>query len=234
MMSEPTPKVALALQLQFILSYFLIPIPIFFFFLLTNIALLLFSSIFRRRIAFLFKIVVTWIVFLFIVGLGRVVGGSPVSRVWLESLQRFEFIFTVMFLITLAYLYIKPPDFLKLFDRMKIPRAVSYVFLSVLTVIDYVASTGSRQLHLLKIKGLGPSGFTNRIKVYYRVVGPLFSTLFNRQMVHARSMYYRGFFDNSSRLEYGIAPVTRAEIRWVTLIIFNFFVSLSLTLWLLK
>jgi hypothetical protein len=177
------------------------------------------------------KLTLAWAFFLFLVGSGRVIGGGSAEVVWAESVGRLKFFLVTMFLTTLAYLYFKPQDYLRSFDTTRIPREGSYIFLSVITVIKYVRNLGRRQLHLLTIKGLGPYGITKRVSAYYRILAPLFAVLLTRQLVHSRSMFYRGFFARKLEAPPRNLKLQAGETFWITVAFLNFGLSLLISLW---
>lgn len=232
-MNEPTLRVVFFLQVLFVLSYLVVPLPFFFTFLAINVLLLLLSSPkFRKYLSALVRLIFIWAFFLSVVGAGRVIGGLSAETVLAESALRFEFFLLILFLATLAYLYIKPQDYLRIFDKARIPREGSYIFLSVITLIDYVRDTGQRQLRLLTIKGLGPEGLGKRVRAYYRILGPLFSVLLSRQVVHSRSLFYRGFFSGRPIKDAGHTRLQREEIWWLALSFVNFISCLLASRWI--
>lgn len=234
-MIDPTLRIVLLLQVLSVVSYIIVPAPIFFSFVAVNtLLLLLFSAAFRAHVGPVAKLTLAWVFFLFLVGSGRVMGGANASVIWVESVRRLEFFLVVAFLTTLAYLYFKPQDYLRSFDRVRIPREVTYIFLSVITLIEYVRNMGQRQLHLLTIKGLGPAGISKRVRAYYRILAPLLAVLLSRQIVHSRSMFYRGFFDGRLEPRPTNLKLQPGEAIWITAALFNFGFSLLISLWLSK
>lgn len=232
-MYEPTIRIVFLLQALCIVSFLTVPIPIFFSFLGINTLLLtLQSAEFRTRLPSLIKLGAVWAFFLSLVGTGRVIGGASASLVWGESIKRYGFLAMIFFVMTLAYLYVKPEDYLRTFDRLRVPREFAYIFLSVISLIDYVRIMGQRQLHLLAIKGLSPRGISQRVRAYYRILGPLFSVLLSRQVVHSRSMTYRGFYDGASKKSSNRIGIRPGEVRWIIMVLLNFVSCLLVSIWL--
>lgn len=233
MMYEPTIRIVFLLQVLFIITFLTAPIPVFFSFLGVNTILLtLHSWKFRTHLSSLIKLSIVWIFFLAIVGTGRVIGGTRTSLVWEESIRRLSFFTTTVFVMMLAYLYIKPIDYLRIFDRSRVPREISYIFLSVISLIDYVRTMGQRQLHLLEVKGLGPKGIRQRVNAYYRILGPLFSILLSRQVIHSRSMAYRSFYEGKSKTRPDHRGLQPSEVRWIVMALLNFVSCLLISVWL--
>jgi energy-coupling factor transporter transmembrane protein EcfT len=232
-MNEPTIRIVVLLQALCVVSFLTLPIPVFFSFLGVNTLLLtLKSAQFRARLPSLVKLGAVWAFFLILVGTGRVIGGENANLVWGESVKRLGFLATIFFVMTMAYLCVKPKDYLRTFDKVRIPREVSYIFLSVISFIDYVHIMGQRQLHLLAIKGLGPRGIAQRVRAYYRILGPLFSVLLSRQVVHSRSMTYRGFYDGVSTISSNYPRLSPGEVQWIAVALLNFVSCLLVSAWL--
>lgn len=234
-MIEPTQRIVLLIQVLSVVSYIVVPAPVFFSLLAVyTLLLLLSSSVFRAHLGSLARLTVAWVFFLLLVGSGRVIGGTSPGVVWAGSVGRLAFFLVIVFLTTLAYLFFKPQDYLTTFDTMRIPREASYIFLSVITLIEYVRNMGRRQLHLLTIKGLGPKGISERISAYYRLLVPLFIVLLSRQLVHSRSMDFRGFFVSTIPGRPRSLKVKAGETFWITVVFLNFGFCLLISLWLLK
>lgn len=97
-------------------------------------------------------------------------------------------------------------------DRIRCPRHLTYILLSVASAVGYARTQGRRQVLLLERKQVGERGIASRLRAYRRVALPLFRVLMSHQFVHAESLYYRGFFEKeeeSVSLRYrveGLAP----------------------------
>jgi energy-coupling factor transporter transmembrane protein EcfT len=75
-----------------------------------------------------------------------------------------------------------------------VPREGSYTLLALLGLLPLVRTVGSRQLALLRLKGIGTGTLVQRFRAYPRIVAPLFGQLLQRQWIHARSLAARGFY----------------------------------------
>jgi hypothetical protein len=90
----------------------------------------------------------------------------------------------------------EPKAILAVSDRLHAPRTVSYVLLASMDSFTRVKSLGSREVVLLSLKDLN-KGIMGRLRAYYRVVLPLTVVLLKRQLAHAESLEYRGFFEGA-------------------------------------
>ena len=193
-MGDPTPKVIVAIVVLAVASFVVLPVMFFLVGLAANCGVLLFSKRFRRPLFTICRIVLIFCVLLLIVGLGRTASGTDPCALLEESLRSLGLALLVLFVASMILVYIDATELLNLLDTLRVPRAFSYLLLSVITSLGYVTAMGKRQLQLLRIKSLGPKGIRGRFSAYYRIVGPLFLVLLNRQYVHSRSLLYRGFF----------------------------------------
>jgi energy-coupling factor transporter transmembrane protein EcfT len=94
----------------------------------------------------------------------------------------------------------RPDETLAAFDRLWVPRSVSYAFISLQIFLPQIRKHGARQLALLRIKGGAKSGAFSIVVKYRRIVSPLLVVSLSRQLVHAKSLERRGFFENQSGL----------------------------------
>jgi len=182
-----------------VISFFLLTAVYFLIMYFLNLLILISNIKFRKFIISLFKYIFVWLFILTLLGISRFIGGVHKNIIIFESLNTIKLIFFVLFIGSLLFTFLIPKDYLCLFDKIKIPRYMTYIFLSVITIGFYLRLIGHNQIELLKLKNLYSGNFYNKMKLYYRILAPLFSVTLKRQFIHAQSLEYRDYF--STRLE---------------------------------
>lgn len=155
------------------------------------------ASTLRRAMAAALMAMTLMVVFTALIGGASMVAGEPLKDVVGLYLPRLDFVLATIFFGALASVLFESRDVLRLLDKARCPRSISYVFLSVVTVRRYVSALGNDQVALLRLKGMMGSHLGARVRAYYRVITPMLAQLIGRQMTHARSLRQRSFFDSS-------------------------------------
>ena len=132
-----------------------------------------------------------------LIAAARVLAGEPQGRVIELYLPRLDLVLATLFFAALASALFEARDVLLLLDRVRCPRSIGYVLLSVVTIQRYVGAMAHDQMSLLVLKGMAGRGLQARLRGYYRMLAPMVAQLVARQTVHAQSLSQRGFFGSS-------------------------------------
>ena len=151
-----------------------------------------------RMFPVLLKFFLVWLVFFVAVAAGRAWAGTAMPVLVVDGAGSLGLALGVAGAVLLVVTS-DPVGLLRGFDRLRLPREMSYAVLSLVGVLPQVRATGSRQLALLRLKGIGTATVAQRFRAYPRIVAPLFGQLLHRQVTHARSMTVRGFFAEAPR-----------------------------------
>ena len=173
----------------------------------------------------------SWLFYWTIVASGRIAGGALWKNVLLDGINTFSLLLTILIILTLLIVCVRREDILLLMDHLKLPRVVSYVLLSVLALISTVKEMGQKQIALLQVKGLVGNTFAAKIGAYWRIVGPLFATLLTHQLIHARSLTFRGFFNKPSLQKDALLKINAMEWLIFVLLILNFLLWKIVQVW---
>ena len=147
-----------------------------------------------RIVPILARFLLLWVVFYAAVAGGRAWAGAPWSELVLDGAGSLGLALGVAGAVLLV-VTTPPTALLAGMDRLRLPREFSYVVLALVGVLPYLRSGGTRQLALLRLKGIGTGSLVQRLRAYPRIVAPLFGQLLQRQWAHAQSMATRGFFE---------------------------------------
>jgi energy-coupling factor transporter transmembrane protein EcfT len=143
----------------------------------------------------LLRFLVIWLCFYIVVGAGRYFAGTELKFLIIDCVAGLGLAMGIscsMLLIATG----PPSEILYGLDWFKVPRDISYAFLSLLRLLPQIKTVGSRQLTLLELKGMLGGGIGQRFRAYRRIIGPLFIILLTQQLNHARGLQLRGFFDS--------------------------------------
>jgi hypothetical protein len=162
-----------------------------------------------------------WLAFFVLVVVARIVGGGSLASIVDEYAAILSFLLAVFLSVSLLVLYFEPKNYLGLLDKVRLPRWVSYVLLATGTIHTFVRRTGTRELQFLELKQLGTRTPMNRLRAYYRLVAPTFGVTLSRQMIHARSLSFRGFFTRHTQSAVALRIVSLHEF----LLVLAFFVN---------
>jgi len=163
-----------------------------------------------------------------VIALALTIGGLPYKEAILHSISRFGLILTLI--VTILYLSAasKPYQWMILFDKIKVPKKITYLLLSSIGSIMLVKEYGNKTISLLKLKGYSFNTIYAKMTAYIRIITPVFYILFNHLQIHARSLYYRNFLSRSiwnKKLE---PQWNRGQIFWIAVSII--FVTISFLL----
>jgi energy-coupling factor transporter transmembrane protein EcfT len=212
-------------------SGFIVPIPLFFpaFFS----ACLIVSIFYKVRFwTSVLRFLAIWFLFFFVVGIGRFIAGVDA----LSLLRDCSFGLGLAVGISCSLLLLmsdNPSKILSNFDKLKVPRTVSYAFLSLIRLLPQVKAVGSRQLELLKLKATVGGSPMNRILAYRRIVGPLFTILLAQQYAHSMSLTIRGFFLTRTASHIRDIGINRRCFILVALLTLNDFIWYGVWEWLI-
>jgi energy-coupling factor transporter transmembrane protein EcfT len=183
-----------------------------------------------RFFSVLLRFLLIWFCFYAGVGAARFFAGTELKSLIIDGVSGLGLALGIS--CSLLLIATGPPgEILYGFDRLKVPRDISYAFLSLLRLLPQIKTLGSRQLALLELKGILGGGIGQRFRAYRRITGPLFIILLTQQFNHARGLQLRGFFD--SRLpELPIESRFRfREILLLSLLILNAAFWYGVSLW---
>ncbi len=229
MLPSPSPVAAILLGLGIVAMSVAVPSSTAFPVLGGVVVMLCLNSGYRVRVPLLLKVLLPFALLMSLVAVGRIVGGFDASQVADEYLVRFQFVVAVVVATTLFTVSIEPLHVLAVGDSLGFPRSLTYVLVSLYSLSSSVRELGSRQLALLDLKGVDRVSLSGRLLTYRRLVLPLFAVALSRQVLHARSLSGRGFFqavDHSS-----VPPLVKADAVWgllfVAVLIIGHFVTLE-------
>lgn len=194
MLRSPSPVAALILGVCLVVIAAALPSMRALAVLVGAIAALSLNESFRSRVPTLLKVLLPFALLMFLVALGRIIGGADIGLTVDEHLARFPFVGSVVTASTLFAACVRPWDALAIADRCRLPRTFSYVLVCLYPLSSHVRELGQRQLALLDLKGIDRKSIHGRALAYRRLVSPLFSSALSQQVVNARSLYLRGFF----------------------------------------
>lgn len=170
-------------------------VPAPFIFPASIIGCLIVMFVYRAKFArIVLSFIGVWICFYLAVGWARYFSGANIYIVFLDGTIGVSLALVVSCSL-LTVLAEHPSELLITMDWLKIPRILSYAFLALLRLMPQINTIGSRQIALLKIKGVSGGSVINRFTAYRRIMTPLFNLLLTQQWTHARSLESRGFFD---------------------------------------
>jgi len=149
----------------------------------------------RARLGATIRLLVLSSCLLVLIAAARVIGGATAAAVIDSSVAKLALFARIIFAGQVLLAIVRPKEYLHFLDAIRMPRDLTYVVLSALTLFDYVGAVGRRQLRFLWLKGLTGGTLAKRTRAYARISGPLVSVLLRRQLLHVRSLEYRGFFD---------------------------------------
>jgi energy-coupling factor transporter transmembrane protein EcfT len=212
-------------------SGFIVPTPFFFpaFFSACLIVGIFYKVRFWKSVL---RFLIIWFLFFVIVGIGRFLAGVNV----LSLLTDCSFGLGLAVGISCSLLLLmsdNPSSILRNCDRLRVPRTVSYAFLSLIRLLPHVKAIGSRQLELLKLKSAVGGKPMNRILAYRRIVAPLFTILLAQQYTHSRSLTVRGFFITSAAVDVRDFGINRRTSILFALLIFNAFIWYGIWEWII-
>ena len=172
---------------------------------------------FRMRVPLLLKVLLPFALLMSLVAAGRIIGGSNIWCTIGEYLSRFPFVVAVVTASTIFAVCVRPWHALAIADACRLPRKITYVLVSLYPLSSHVRELGRRQLALLDLKGIDRKTLAGRALAYRRLVSPLFSSTLSRQVVHAHSLSFRGFF----RIKKGMLPprLNGADAIWALLLL---------------
>jgi hypothetical protein len=179
------------------------------------------------------RFLTVWALFFLLVGTGRFLAGVSIHSLVADFSYGLGLAIGVSCAVFL-FIKDKPSNILSNFDAFKISRTISYAFIALLRLQSKVKTSGSLQLHLLKLKQPCATNLVDRVLAYRRVVGPLFTLLLAQQYVHASSLSMRGFFD--SRPSYLGKHPSSSALRFLSpliLLLFNLIAWHRLSKWIL-
>lgn len=174
----------------------------------------------RFQLGQVIKLVFVWCSFVVLVAFGRFIGGTPLDKLIGQGAQSMS-LFLAVSTFLLIWFSVPPDQLLQTLDICRVRRDISYVILSLGTLIDSVEYQGQRQLDFLRLKSLVDSGLKGRIRSYWRILGPLFSVLLSRQLIQVQSLYYRRFFSSKYKYDRGALFFRRSSIMAIILLGFN-------------
>ncbi len=195
MLRSPSPGAALLVGIGLILIVATLPPVRAMTVLVGTVAAFSLNECFRSRLGALTKILVPFALLTSAVAFGRIAGGADIELTIEEHLGRFSFLASVISAAMLFAAFIRPWDALAIADGCKLPRGLGYILVSLYPLSSRVRELGKRQLALLDLKGVERRSFPGRVLTYRRLISPIFSTTLSQQMIHARSLFQRGFFE---------------------------------------
>lgn len=191
--------------------------------------LLIIIGLFQKKIVcvlkFYLRILAIAAIFLTVIAIALVTGGLPYKEAILHSVSRFGLISTLI--VTVIYLsaITKPYQWMILFDKIKVPKKITYLLLTSISSIMLVKDYGNKTVSLLKLKGYAFNSLYAKMTAYIRIITPVFYILFNHLQIHARSLYYRNFLCESIWNKQLGPQWNRGQFFWVVLSIF--FITIS-------
>ncbi len=218
--NKPSFTEAFLISLLVMTTYFLIPQRVLIYSTISCIILVFYGTGLKNMAGPAIKLALVWCGFISLVSFGRYLGGIKAIDMVRQAFNSVSLFLSVSLSLTLLA-SVRPISILKTLDVYKVPRAFSYVYLSVGTLVETVSAVGERQLNLLKLKGLVSTNLLGKIHSYWRLLGPMFSVLLSRQLAHARSLQYRGFFSSRYPGEIDINSISRPFIRLAAFLIGN-------------
>ncbi len=207
--------------------------PILFFFPAFFSACLIVGIFYRVRFwKSILRFLIIWFLFFVIVGFGRFLSG--VSALSLLTDCSFGLGLAVGISCSLLLLMSdKPSRILSNCDRLRVPRIVSYAFLSLIRLLPQVKIIGSRQLELLKLKSAVDGKPMDRILAYRRIVAPLFTILLAQQYTHSRSLTFRGFFITRAAVDVRDFGINSRTSILLALLMFNACIWYGIWKWII-
>lgn len=175
---------------------------------------LLLNRDFRKFLRHLVRALFTTALLVTLVLVGRVAGGTPLEMIASQYLERFTIFAATMVCASVAVSVPRRSHVILALDRLKVPRSVSYVLLSVLALGSFTAELGSRQLYFLKQKRLLRRTLISRFRAYHRLSGPLFLVLLKHQATHARSLTDRKFFTAPKHQHSALPRPNGSTVAW--------------------
>ncbi len=208
-------------------------VPILFFFPAFFSACLIVGIFYRVRFwKSILRFLIIWFLFFVIVGFGRFLSG--VSALSLLTDCSFGLGLAVGISCSLLLLMSdKPSRILSNCDRLRVPRIVSYAFLSLIRLLPQVKIIGSRQLELLKLKSAVDGKPMDRILAYRRIVAPLFTILLAQQYTHSRSLTFRGFFITRAAVDVRDFGINSRTSILLALLMFNACIWYGIWKWII-
>lgn len=212
-------------------SGFIVPTPLFFpaFFS----ACLIVGIFYRVRFwKSLLRFLIIWFLFFVLVGFGRFLAG--VNALSLLTDCSFGLGLAVGISCSLQLLMSDNPGrILRNCDWLRVPRTVSYAFLSLIRLLPQVKAIGSRQLELLKLKSAVDGKPMDRLLAYRRIVAPLFTILLTQQYTHSMSLTFRGFFITRTAVDIRDFGINSRTSTLIAFLIFNAFIWYGIWEWII-
>ncbi len=224
MLHSPSPVAALLLGVGLVVLGTALPPMRALMLLAVVIAALSLDSNFRIRVPLLLKILLPFALLMSLVAFGRIIGGADIAFIVSEYLARFPFVGAVVTATTLFAAYVRPWHALAIADACRLPRSLTYVLVSLYPLSSHIRELGQRQLILLDLKGVDRKSLTGRLLAYRRLVSPLFSSTLSQQVIHARSLWLRGFFQLTPVVS--LPRLVSSDAIWGLLLLVVFFFSL--------
>jgi len=194
--------------------------------------LLIIIGLFQKNIIcvlkFYLRILAIAAFFLTLITIALINGGLSYKAAMLHSVSRLGLISTLI--VTILYLsaLTRPYQWMILFDKIKVPKQITYLLLSSISSIMLVKEYGNKTISLLKLKGYTFNSLYAKMTAYIRIITPVFYILFNHLQIHARSLYYRNYLCESIWNKPLGPQWNRSQIFWVVLSIL--FITISFLL----
>lgn len=159
----------------------------------------------RDKIFYYLKMIALAIILLSIVTLSSLFASGDHYHLFDDALRSLGLITSVITSIVYLSASMTANDSIIISDMLHIPRQITYILVTVFESLIIAKMTGNRIIKLLHLKGLQCNTLKSKLSSYIRIITPLFSVLVHDIRIHARSLYYRTFFER---------PVYRDKIKY--------------------